>query len=385
MPYILAIIIALIAFLDPYVPLTYKSFLYALSLSIKSFIVFLLPAIIFALLFKTVAKLGSGATKLILFLLGAVCCSNFLSTLISYQIGSAIYKANLSLSLPLASQELVPAWTFALPKWIANDHAMFAGLILGIFCSFIRPKLASQLADIFDKVVNRLLKVIVAIIPLFIAGFMVKLVHDKVLQNMIHEYALIMSLVALSVFSYILFIYSVANSFRLKPFMESLRNMFPAAITAFGSMSSAATLPLTILATEKNTQDPPLTRLVIPTTVNIHLMGDCFAIPIFAFAILKNFNLVEPEFLSYLIFALYFVLAKFSVAAIPGGGILVMLPILESHLGFTGEMSSLITALYILFDPIITCANVMGNGGFAQLLSRLKKRFYKQELSSLTR
>jgi Na+/H+-dicarboxylate symporter len=131
-------------------------------------------------------------------------------------------------------------------------------------------------------------------------------------------------------------------------------------------------MPLTMIGAEKNTKNSFLSRLIIPATVNIHLIGDCFAIPIFAFAVIKSFGAIEPTFFSYLIFALYFVLAKFSVAGIPGGGVLVMLPVLESHLGFTSEMSSLITALYILFDPVITSANVSGNGGFAMIINKLK-------------
>ncbi len=52
-----------------------------------------------------------------------------------------------------------------------------------------------------------------------------------------------------------------------------------------------------------------------------------------------------------------------------------MIPILESHLGFNGEMISLITALYILFDPVITAANVMGNGAFAMGVSKAAESF----------
>jgi Na+/H+-dicarboxylate symporter len=119
--------------------------------------------------------------------------------------------------------------------------------------------------------------------------------------------------------------------------------------------------------------------------VNIHLIGDCFAIPIFAFAIMKSFGIAEPAFASYLIFAGYFVMAKFSVAAVPGGGILVMLPILETYLGFNGEMLSLITALYILFDPLITSANVLGNGGFAMGIGNLAEGKLRPETeNSLT-
>src|SRR3989338_7084773 len=43
-----------------------------------------------------------------------------------------------------------------------------------------------------------------------------------------------------------------------------------------------AAMPLTLLAAEKNTGRPEISGPVIPATVNIHLLGDCFAIPIFA-------------------------------------------------------------------------------------------------------
>ena len=88
-------------------------------------------------------------------------------------------------------------------------------------------------------------------------------------------------------------------------------------------------------------------------------------------ALLHTFGLPVPTAIEFLPFALAFVLAKFSVAAIPGGGILVMLPLLESYFAFTPEMASLITAFYILFDPLITAANITGNGALSLILHRL--------------
>jgi Na+/H+-dicarboxylate symporter len=179
-----------------------------------------------------------------------------------------------------------------------------------------------------------------------------------------------------------MFIYLVANRFQYRPFIQSIKNMMPAALAGLGSMSSAAAMPFTILGVEKNSKNMSLAKSIVPATVNVHLIGDCFALPIFAFAILKSFGMAEPSLLSYFPFAISFVLAKFSVAAIPGGGVLVMLPILEAYLGLNGEMLSLITALYILFDPVITCANVLGNGGFAQVVDRAVCRFKKNRASS---
>jgi Na+/H+-dicarboxylate symporter len=78
-----------------------------------------------------------------------------------------------------------------------------------------------------------------------------------------------------------------------------------------------------------------------------------------------------PDLSHCLIFALHFVVAKFAVAAVPGGGILVMLPILEKYLGFTPDMLGLITAVYVLFDSFITGCNVAGNGSFAIIFDRI--------------
>ncbi len=373
MPIILLALIAFIIMVDRFIPVSLKSILYALSLSVKAVIIFILPILIFMLLFKTISQLSRNATKLILLILAGICCSNFLSTMISYPIGSAIYQLDLSIVMPQEGEGLAPAWVFQLPKLIPNDYALFAGIALGIFFSFFQQRLGQRIAGYFDKVVNSILSCLSYAIPLFIAGFIIKLIHDQVLKQIVADYAVIFLIVALAQFVYIALIYLVTCR---SQFFPSLRNMLPAAIAGFSTMSSAAAMPLTLIGAEKNGGKSAL--LSIPVTVNVHLIGDCFAIPIFAFAVLKNFGMVEPTFLVYLAFAFYFVLAKFSVAGIPGGGILVMLPVLESQLGFTGEMASLITALYILFDPVITCANVTGNGGFALVFSKLRRLKIRQ-------
>ncbi len=374
LPILLLALVIVIVCLDSFMPLSVKSFLYSLSLSVKAMIIFVLPLIIFMLLFKTLSQLSYKATKAILFILAGVCCSNFLSTMISYLIGSSLYHMDISIALPQEDQGLTALWSLQLPKLIANDHAMFAGIVSGIVLAKFMPTLSEKISSWMERIVNKTLGVITCLLPLFIGGFVVKIVHDKTLKTIVGEYSWIFLLVALSQFTYILFIYWSAGRFHLTQLMASIKNMLPASIAGFSSMSSAAAMPLTIVGVEKNTKNPALARLTVPATVNIHLIGDCFAIPIFAFAIMKNFGFPEPTFFTYLLFACYFVMAKFSVAAIPGGGILVMLPILESHLGFTAEMASLITALYILFDPVITCANVSGNGGFAMVMN---KRLFK--------
>jgi Na+/H+-dicarboxylate symporter len=100
------------------------------------------------------------------------------------------------------------------------------------------------------------------------------------------------------------------------------------------------------------------------------MTGDSLAIPIMAIAILFSLGQPLPTFEQYCLFSVFFVLCRFAVAAVPGGGILIILPILESYLGFSPEMSALITTIFILFDPFATAVNVIGNGGFIILLSQ---------------
>ncbi|WP_316354740.1 cation:dicarboxylate symporter family transporter [Candidatus Trichorickettsia mobilis] len=371
MPFILVLIILSIIFLNQFIPFNYQQLLYAISLSIKSLIIFLLPFIIFGLLFKAAVNLSNNATRVITIILITVCCSNFFSTFISHYIGSWIYDFNLSIITPNNIEGLTAISFLSLPQIITNSMAMFSGVILGILTARCKPAAALVIASKLEYMVAIILKLFIYLIPIFVAGFIVKLQYDGVINTIIKDYTLIFIIVALAQFSYITMTYYIFSSLKFNEFIRSIKNILPAAITGFSTMSSAASMPLTIIGAENNATDKDLARSVIPATVNIHLVGDCFAIPIFAYAVLKNYGFAEPDLIAYLTFSCYFVLAKFSVAAIPGGGIIVMLPILENYLGFNTDMMSLITALYILFDPVITCANVLGNGAFAKGIDKI--------------
>lgn len=81
--------------------------------------------------------------------------------------------------------------------------------------------------------------------------------------------------------------------------------MMPESISGFSAMSSVISMPLSIIGAENNTNNKALARIVVPITVNIHLVGDCFAIPILTYAILKSYGLAEPTlFYFYFLFCI---------------------------------------------------------------------------------
>lgn len=371
MPFIMAIMIILIVLLSPIIPLYIKQLLYSISLSIKSIILFILPFIIFSLLFKASIILSKNATKVIGMIVILVCFSNFLSTFISHYIGVWIYNSGLTNVKFHSTDNLNTLWLLHLPNIISNSNAMITGVILGIFMSTFYPQKAVQLAMTIEVYIEKFLNNFIFFVPLFVAGFVIKIQHDGILGLVTKKYALIFSLITISQFIYISICYLFLNKFSFRKFFNSIKRVSSAVISGFSTMSSAASMPLLIMGLESNTKNKDVVRAVVPATINIHLIGDCFAIPILAYAILKGFGMEEPSLTTYIVFTFYFILAKFSVVAVPGGGIIVMLPLLESYLGFNSEMLSLITALYILFDPVITATNVLGNGAFAKVIDNM--------------
>jgi Na+/H+-dicarboxylate symporter len=219
--------------------------------------------------------------------------------------------------------------------------------------------------------------ILIPVMPLFIFGSTLKLQHEGMLSDICRNYLQILFIFLVSSYSFVLFQYFALAKFNFAKFILYIKNISPAVVAAFGAASSAAALPVSLKAAYNNLERKSAADLILPTTVNIHLVGDCFFIPMIAIAVIHSFGVEHPTFFTYLIFSLHFVLAKFAVAAVPGGGVLVMLPVLQQYLGFSSDMLSLVFALYVLFDPFITACNVAGNGAFVILFDKLSSFLFK--------
>jgi Na+/H+-dicarboxylate symporter len=209
--------------------------------------------------------------------------------------------------------------------------------------------------------------------PIFVAGTALKLQYDGVLKSICEQYLPVLFAFVMSAYGIVSFQFISLAKFKFSKAFFYAQNIFPAIITAFSSMSSAAALPLSIKAAEKNVSEKSNAGIIVPQTVNIHLVGDCLFIPMIAIAVMTSFGMDMPSISQYVIFAIHFVLAKFAVAAVPGGGVLVMLPVMQKYLNLSSDMLALVTALYILFDPLITTCNVCGNGAMAIIFDKIVK------------
>lgn len=134
---LLAILLGALLF-GQWMPVWLKSLCYATSLSLKTLLLFVLPAIIFSCLFACLLSFQGGkALKLMSGLFLIVCVSNFLSTLIAYGIGTMkLVDINIVDQTTANHLSLEPLWSFELPALLSNTQALTLGLIIGTYFSF---------------------------------------------------------------------------------------------------------------------------------------------------------------------------------------------------------------------------------------------------------
>ncbi|MGN7678704.1 MAG: cation:dicarboxylate symporter family transporter [Anaplasma sp.] len=359
------------------VPYDLRSFSYAVSLSIKEVLVFVLPFIVFSIVYRSVNRLqSSNAIKIVATLIVMVILLNAVAISSAYFVGMSIASADSGTVVHGEAHSdggLVPSYVIHLPPLVSSVKAVIVGFLCGLALPKIRVWRSSKaLADILAGISTFFLeKIFVPIMPIFIVGLVFKMQSDNltdVLQS--NAEMVFYMLVAISV--YLLLLYGMGASFVPGKIFHRIKNMLPATLLGFTTMSSLVTMPLVIQSAKKDLKNPNIIDMVVPAVINIHMLGDCFFIIVTSLVISGMFGtLAHVTALDAIFFMLSFLASMFAIVGVPGGGVIVMLPIIERYLHFSPTMSSLITTLYVLFDPMITSVNLLGNGAFALLFARI--------------
>ncbi len=376
----LFLIIFLTFYFHNYLPIEVKQFFLSISLSLKELLMFMIPLIIFSSVYNAFSKIRGKALYFVVLLISCVILSNFLSVSLAGVFSYFIVFAGKSvIHNPQEVIGLNPLWQFAIPKLVSNNVILLMSLGLACINKPIINKNVGKAAKVVAKIVEVFLgKIFIPLLPIFIFGFLLKLLYEDVIADVLSVNPQAFMFMIVTLFLYLIFIFLAAVILYKLKIGKILRNLLAPAITAFSSMSSAAALPFSIKAAEANTGNKNVADVVMPATVNIHMIGDSICIPILAMILLVAFGHPIPSLYSYFIFAITFVVTKFSGAGVPGGSILVMIPVLEGCLGFLPEMVALITICYMLLDPICTIGNVVGNNLFVIHFNKLYLFFSKK-------
>ena len=270
------------------------------------------------------------------------------------------------------SADILPYFTLNIPAPLDVMTALVLSFILGLGIAYgglsTLRNVAGEVKTVIARVIER---VIIPLLPLYIFGiFLSMTVRGDVMRMMTVFAKIILVIFALHIFV-LLYQYLLAGSIvRRNPF-RLLATMFPAYLTALGTSSSAATIPVALRQTLKNGVTEGVAGFVIPLCATVHLSGSAMKITACALTIALMEGLPHgfPLFLHFIL-----VLAIFMVAApgVPGGAIMAALAPLGSILGFGDNEQALMIALYIAMDSFGTACNVTGDGAIALVVERLQ-------------
>jgi hypothetical protein len=376
----LLIALSLFALLASYLPRWGLTLLFSSSCLIKDLLFWVMPAMVAVFVASALAPFGKRTPLLLLCLALFEALSNGVSTLLA--LGAGLLAAAPA-ELPQSPADGLEAW-FRLaglrPAWWSAQLGVAVGVAVGALVAMGPLRLlalplqrARQLAQ------EGLARWFLPVVPLFVVGFTADLWVRGVLGMVAGPFVSILFWLLAGLLAYLAFLFGLGARFQPARWWRAWVGCLPSGALAATSMSSVATLPVTLAAAEQNLRNPLLARLLIPATVNIQMPGDCFANVFLALAVMPAFGVPLPSASMLFWFMGGFILSRFAAAGVTGGAILLMLPLYEQYLGFTSEMCSLMIALNLLLDPVITSANVMGNGALAMVFERFFGRYFVQQ------
>lgn len=344
---------------------------YTISLFIKDILMWLIPITVCVFIAHTIASFEKKAFLFILILFLFESLSNMSS--VWYAYGVAKFAGS---SLPEVSNlqdEFSAFWRipFSRPAWWGGARGSFIGFVLGILGATFLPQVRPVISKGKHVIEVILTKAFGKIIPIYVLGFVMQLNKSGMLSHLINNYGTLILYLLLFTFLYIFLIFMVGAKFSIIRAISDLKNLMPAGLIALSSGCSLSTMPWTIQGAAKNMKDPELAKALIPATTNIQQIGDCIANAFLCFLIYQTFFGYMPDIMTWFIFTLVFVAARFATAGITGGAIFIMLPIYQSYLNFNDEMIAVILAFNVILDPIITSCNVVANGGLAKIFENL--------------
>lgn len=353
---------------------------YTLSLLFIDCVLLLLPIMIFAYMFNALIVAEEKGPILVFSLLGLICFSNAVALCFAYGVGSVVIPhMTVHIGITELSSSVHPYFRLPFKHGIRSDFVTLSAFSIAFFC--VKAKKKIQSTRRFVKLIHKLQaaistflkKAFLPVLPLYVLGFMLKMSNEGTLAFLYTEYLPIFALNVVVSFCYILAFYKIV-SIGYKPVKKIIFNMLPAGITGFSTMSSAIAMPVALECTENNVKDLNLARMVIPTASNMHMLGDDITITLTALTLIMVSGTPIPSFIEFLPYIAAFCVAKLACVGIAGASLLVVLPVLKEHLGFSSEMVSLITTLYVLHDSFGTFHNVMGNGAFAIFVEKVFKK-----------
>ena len=343
----------------------------------SQFLGFMIPLIIIGLVTPAIGDIGRGAGKLLLITVVLAYGDTVLSGLLAYGTGSWLFPDMVASTPHLGpvkkAAELIPYFTISVPAFIDVMSALVLSFILGLTISYASlPTLKKVFDDFKESVSLTIGKVIIPLLPLYIFGIFLNMTYSGQAYRILIVFAQIIAVIFVLHLLVLLYEFCVAGIVVHRNPLRMLFTMLPAYMTALGTSSSAATIPVTLRCTLKNRVSGGVAGFVIPLCATIHMSGSCMKITACALTVCLLEGMPHDPLL-FINFILMLSIMMVAGPGVPGCAVMAALAPLGSILGFGSNEQALIIALYIAMDSFGTACNVTGDGAIALVVDKLKK------------
>ena len=335
-------------------------------------IMFCVPLIIIGFIAPSICKLGGGATRMLTVAVILAYASSVLAAFMSMFAGYAIIPHLNIITNPEGLREL-PAVAFQLdiPQIMPVMSALVFSMLLGLAVVWTRSHVIYNVLQEFQDIVLEIVKkIIIPILPFFIATTFCGLAWEGSITHQLPIFLVVILIVMVGHFIWLAVLYGSASVYSGRSGREVVSHYGPAYLTAVGTMSSAATLGVALECARKSKNlRRDLVDFGIPLFANIHLCGSVLTEVFFVMTISKVLYGKLPTLSSMILFCLLLGVFAIGAPGVPGGTVMASLGLITGVLGFDSDGTALMLAICALQDSFGTACNVTGDGALTLFLT----------------
>lgn len=345
----------------------------------SQFLGFMIPLIIIGLVTPAIAGIGKGAGKMLLATVVIAYVDTVIAGSLSYGTGSWLFPSMIAStggSMPRIDKatELAPYFTISIPAMVDVMSGLVFSFIVGLGIAYGGLRTLENVFNEFKHIIEKVIeKAIIPLLPYYIFGVFLNMTHNGQARQVLLVFSQIIIVILVLHVLILIYEFCIAGALTKQNPFRLLWNMLPAYLTALGTSSSAATIPVTLAQTEKAGVRKEVAGFVIPLCATIHLSGSAMKITACALTICLLTGLPHDMGL-FIYFILMLSIIMVAAPGVPGGAIMAALAPLASILGFNDEAQALMIALYIAMDSFGTACNVTGDGAIAIAIDKLFKK-----------
>ena len=345
----------------------------------SNFLGMFIPLLIIGLVAPGIGDLGKGAGKLLLVTAAIAYLSTILSGFFSYFTCRFTFPALLGDSVKALgdidmSNSIAPYFNIEMPAFISVTTALVLAFTIGLGLTVLKGNaLRDLMIDFKDLVMLVISKMIIPLLPLYIFGIFLQMGAEGHVGAVLGMFIKIILIIFLMHVTVLLLQFLIAGAVSGKNPFKSLVTMLPAYVTALGTQSSAATIPVTLAQAKKLGVRDNIADFTVPLCATIHMSCSILKIVACAYAVSLSVGL-PLGFQTYAGFILMLGITMIAAPGVPGGAIMAALGLLASMLGIDGNLQGLILALYIAMDSFGTAGNVTGDGAISLIIDKIAKR-----------